>query len=184
DLGAWDKPRRNLWASRLGLAIRAAGRPVVLAAHSLGCHAVAWWARMEPAAAALVRGALLVAPPDVDEAPVDARLRGFAGSAGQALPFRATLVASSDDPYLSLAGARVLAQRWGAQFVDIGARGHINAESRLDVWPRGQALLDDLLGEAAGPAYDTSLAGPSAFPQLSVSTPFFVPHKEASIHEG
>jgi hypothetical protein len=66
ELGMWDQPHRNTWVNQLNLAIRAARRPVVLAAHSLGVIAVAWWARLEPEAAALVQGALLVAPPEVD----------------------------------------------------------------------------------------------------------------------
>src|SRR5262245_5536541 len=47
ELGMWDKPHRNTWVNKLNLAIRTADRPVVLAAHSLGCIAVAWWAHFE-----------------------------------------------------------------------------------------------------------------------------------------
>jgi hypothetical protein len=66
ELGMWDQPHRNTWVNQLNLAIRAAGRPVVLAAHSLGVIAVVWWAQLEREAAQLVKGALLVAPPEVD----------------------------------------------------------------------------------------------------------------------
>lgn len=41
ELGMWDNPHRNTWVNQLNLAIHRAGRPVVLVAHSLGCHAVA-----------------------------------------------------------------------------------------------------------------------------------------------
>jgi pimeloyl-ACP methyl ester carboxylesterase len=87
DLGMWDQPHRNTWVNQLNLAIHAAGRPVVLAAHSLGCIAVAWWAMLEPQAASLVRGALLVAPPEVDFFPRDPRVGSFAPVPAQPRPF-------------------------------------------------------------------------------------------------
>ena len=149
QLGDWDQPHRNAWVSNLGLAIRQAGRPVVLAAHSLGCHTVAWWAALEPEAATLVRGALLVAPPEVDFFPLDDRLSSFAPTVSVTLPFPAILVGSRNDPYMGLHGAQQLARRWDARFVDLGLRGHINADSGLGDWPLGQAFLRELMGEAS-----------------------------------
>ena len=67
ELGMWNRPHRNAWVNQLNAAILKASRPVVLVAHSLGCHAVAWWSALElPAAADKVIGALLVAPPKVE----------------------------------------------------------------------------------------------------------------------
>jgi predicted alpha/beta hydrolase family esterase len=80
ELGMWDQPHRNTWVNQLNLAIRAAGRPVVLAAHSLGVIAVVWWAQLEREAAQLVKGALLVAPPEVDFSPRSARRHFCAGA--------------------------------------------------------------------------------------------------------
>lgn len=153
DLGLWDRPHRNTWVNQLNLAIRAADRPVVLAAHSLGCLAVAWWARLEqPGADGPVRGALLVAPPEVDHAPLDPRLCGFAPAPRDRLPFPAVLVASRNDPYMRFAAARRIARAWGCGLVDAGAAGHINADSDLGAWPFGQGLLDGLLGAGPSPA--------------------------------
>lgn len=150
QLGDWDQPHRNSWVSNLGLAIhqsaRLSGQKVVLAAHSLGCHTVAWWAQLEPEAASLVRGALLVAPPEVDFFPLDDRLSSFAPTVSQPLPFPAILVGSRNDPYMGLHAAHQLARRWGARFVDLGMRGHINADSKLGHWPLGQALLAEVIG--------------------------------------
>ena len=82
ELGMWDRPHRNTWANQLNHAIRAANRPVVLVAHSLGCLTIAWWAQLEQAEAhAKVAGALLVAPPDVDFFPLDDRHRAAGGAA-------------------------------------------------------------------------------------------------------
>ena len=153
ELGMWDRPHRNTWINQLNLAVRAANRRVILVAHSLGCLAVAWWAKYEGSAAGeQVAGALLVAPPEVDFFPRDDRLTAFAPAPAQELPFPSILVASQDDPWISFLTARRLAQHWGSRFVDSGALGHINADSGLGDWPAGQRLLADLLPGAAASA--------------------------------
>ncbi len=150
QLGQWDQPHRNSWVNQLNLAIRASGRPVVLAAHSLGCLAVAWWALLEAAdAGRLIAGALLVAPPDVDTAPCDARLSGFAPTPAAPLPFPSIVVASRNDPYMTMRAARQLAHAWHAGFADAGPIGHINAESGIADWPFGQFLLSRLLARGS-----------------------------------
>ena len=147
ELGSWDKPNRNGWVNALNYAIRTVGRPVVLVAHSLGCLAVAHWAAMErPAFGSPVVGALLVAPPEVDVAPVDDRLLSFAPTPVAPLPFPSILAASRDDPYVQIGRARRLALFWGSQFADAGAAGHINAESELGRWEFGLFLLSRLTG--------------------------------------
>ena len=116
---------------------------VLLAAHSLGCILVAWWAA-HTRHAHKVRGALLVAPGDVERPDVAAQLRGWAPIVRKALPFPAVLVGSRDDPYCSIERARTLAADWGAHFIDYGEHGHINAASNLGAWPEGRALLQSL----------------------------------------
>lgn len=143
QLGQWDKPHRNSWVNQLSLAVRAVEGPVLLAAHSLGCHAVAAWAQMDPDAAQLVSGALLVAPPEVDFFPLDPRVSAFSPTPSAGLPFPSILVASRNDPYCAQPAARVLARMWRARFVDAGALGHINAESGLGHWEEGWNLFAD-----------------------------------------
>ncbi len=146
DLGMWDRPHRNTWVNKLNLAIREAGRPVVLVAHSLGCLAVAWWAALEqPGPDSPVLGALLVAPPDVDFWPMDERLLTFAPTPSAPLPFPSILAASHDDPYMGFRAARRLARLWGSNFADAGKIGHINAQSDIGDWDFGQFLLEMLL---------------------------------------
>lgn len=164
ELGMWDRPHRNTWVNQLNLAIyRAANgsrRPVVLAAHSLGCLVVAWWARYEqPAADGPVVGALLVAPPEVDFFPLDERLSQFSPTPAEKLPFRSILVASRNDPYMGVHTARQLARTWGSAFADAGEAGHINAESRLGDWAFGQALLEQLLSSQGNGAEPNGRSG-------------------------
>lgn len=157
ELGMWESPHRNTWVNQLNLAIERADRPVVLAAHSLGCHAVTWWAKYEqPRGDDRVLGALLVAPPEVQGEGVDPRLARFAPEPEEPLPFPSILVASRNDRYRAYPRAVKLARSWGSWLVDAGRAGHINADSELGAWQFGQVLLGQLLTGAV-PQDDTAV---------------------------
>ncbi len=146
DMGLWERPVRNVWVTRLNQAIRQTRAPVILVAHSLGCLAVAWWAALEGQVYGWpVAGALLVAPPDVDGPNRDPRLAGFGPAPKIILPFQTVVVASRNDPFASFEQSKRLAEIWGADFVDGGEIGHINAQSDLGNWPEGRSLLNALI---------------------------------------
>lgn len=147
----WHWPRRGDWMSQLEVAVLAsaeAGPPLLLAAHSLGCHLVAAWAA-HTGNARRVRGALLVAPPDTARADMPPQLAGWRHIVRQRLPFAAQAVISSDDPFCAPDRARALAADWGAPVFELQAAGHINADSGLGDWPQGLALLRGLAGSGA-----------------------------------
>lgn len=159
DLGQWSAPTRNAWVTRLDQAIRSAAAPVILVAHSLGCHAVAWWAALSGQPWGWpVAGALLVAPPDIAHAGACAELRRFGPAPKVALPFPAILVGSEDDPYCSAQRAFDLARDWGALFENAGHLGHLNAASGVGFWEEGQALLDRLIGASESAAHGGTAA--------------------------
>lgn len=143
----WLRPLRGDWSARLDevlLDTDTGGRgPVVLVAHSLGCMLAAAWAA-HSRNTHRVKAALLVAPPDVERADLRQMLPGWAPVPLPALPFKALVLASSDDPFCDLARARAFAAAWGADLVDVGARGHINAESGLGDWPQAHEHLKRL----------------------------------------
>ena len=150
QMGSWDSPDAAQWTSAIARAIEDATTPVLFAAHSLGCLAVALWAaKANPAALAKVRGALLVAPPDVRGQDAPPTLAQFRDAHEKPLPFRSILVASRNDPYATFQSSLRMAALWGARVVDAGDAGHINAESRLGDWEEGQGyLLSLILGPA------------------------------------
>ena len=143
----WMRPLRGDWSARLDEVVADSPAPVVLVAHSLGCILTAWWAAHSPLAAIKVRGALLVAPGDVERPDLAEHIPGWSPIMLQTLPFPAILVGSQNDPFCSAERARFLADRWGARWVDQGDCGHINAESGLGLWPLGQSLLAELAGD-------------------------------------
>jgi predicted alpha/beta hydrolase family esterase len=138
----WLWPRRGDWMARLEevLLDEARAAPVLLAAHSLGCHLVAAWAA-HSRNARLVRGALLVAPPEIERDDMPPNLFAWRPVVRQRLPFPAIAVTSGDDPYATPEHSAALVHDWGAERVDVGHRGHINGESGLGDWPAGRALL-------------------------------------------
>ncbi|MBV8970662.1 MAG: serine hydrolase family protein [Sphingomonadaceae bacterium] len=161
---SWDDPHPEAWTAALDRIVTASPLPVVLVAHSLGCATVAHWAA---GGGEGVAAALLVAPCDVERDGANPAIRRFAPMPAAALPFRSTVVASRDDPYASFARQRCFAHRWGSALVDVGAQGHINADSGLGGWRFGQVLLDDLCAAVADARYaraarlrDAAPAGP------------------------
>lgn len=142
EMPNWDHPHRADWVGALDEAVAACEGPPLLVGHDLGCLAIVHWAAGQ---AREVRGALLVAPLDVDTPEAAAPLRGFGPIPHGTLPFPAILAASSNDPFLRLGRARELAADWGARFVDLGPRGHLDLASGHGEWPLGEALLQELM---------------------------------------
>jgi uncharacterized protein len=158
NMGDWANPVRAYWVNQLDRALRLAGRPVLIAAHSLGCIAVASWVteRWSLAFHDIVAGALLVAPPNVESAEASSRMATFKPIPREPLPFPTLLLASHNDPFASFDTSARIAQMWGSELVDAGYAGHINADSGLQEWPEGIRLLNSL-GERANRRFDSGV---------------------------
>ncbi|WP_144156706.1 RBBP9/YdeN family alpha/beta hydrolase [Paraburkholderia sp. BCC1885] len=148
----WDHPVRDEWCRTLDAAVAASTGPLAFAAHSLGCLTVAFWAAQYATSESLakVTGALLVAPPDPAGPEFPPELSAYATVPMVALPFPSILVASTDDPYAGIPFARACATAWGSSWREIGARGHINADSGLGDWDEAQQWLASLTRGSAG----------------------------------
>lgn len=140
----WDRPQRDDWLRRLDRSIADGQRPAILIGHSLGTAlAVHWLASRAPGR---VKAALLVAPSDVESSShTPDEVRDFAPLPQARLPVPAIVVASNNDPYVDFGRAKAFASAWGAAFYDAGELGHINAVSRLGLWPQGLLILGQLL---------------------------------------
>src|SRR5262245_63297894 len=104
----WLAPTLTEWRACLDDAVAACERPPILVAHSLGCVLAAHWTRQ---ARRLIAGALLVAPADVDMlALVLDVVASFVPVPLETLPLPSIVVASTDDPYVSVQRAQPCAR--------------------------------------------------------------------------
>jgi len=147
----WDRPSPVDWIARLDAAIASAPRRVVLIGHSLAvATAVKWAADAAPDRLAKVAAALLVSPTDVENTdPSFDLVRPFAPMPRKPLPFPTLVLASRNDPRVTIARAREFAAAWGADLADVGELDHIGAAVRLGVWPLGLLYLGQLLARVA-----------------------------------
>lgn len=142
----WDQPDRSAWLARLDAAVREASGPVVLVGHSLGAVAAAVVAS-EPGQ---VAGLFLVAPADTEATDAIAPVRDFGPMPTGPMPVPSVVVASTDDPYLSLDRATALAAAWGSDLHVVPGGGHLNTASGHGPWPDGLQMLDAFCARLAG----------------------------------
>jgi len=138
----WDKPVLAWWAERVRDVLARSEQPLRIIAHSFGCLAAVVAAADRPDQ---VADLILVAPADPDrfdftglKPPGTSHDDRF--NLSRALPLRplqvkGLLVASHNDPWLDFDKATNLARAWGLGLHDLGAAGHINAESGHGPWP-------------------------------------------------
>src|SRR5262245_10365780 len=109
----WESPRRVDWVANLESAFEHGKPPFYLVGHSLGCITIAYWAQ---SSRLRVEGALMVAPADTERADFPTGPKGFQPLPTRKLPFPTILVASEDDPWLTIERAEVIAKGWGSRF--------------------------------------------------------------------
>ena len=138
----WDAPTCEDWIKTIEEKISAFElSTVVLIGHSLGCTAIAHWASTYHKQ---IKGALLVAPSDIESVQYTFPAKGFAPIPLGKINFKTIVVASTDDIWVSLDRAKFFADNWGSEFINIGKAGHINAASGHTNWDEGMAILKTL----------------------------------------
>ncbi len=144
----WNKPSLTEWLEALENEISRLNGDFILVAHSLGCALAAHWVTRESDHRHKLKGILMVAPADVDDAACTPdSVRGFSPMPMMALNCKTVTVTSSNDPYVSGIRASSFAQIWGGTEINIGDWGHINGASGLGDWPAGKRILEDLMCE-------------------------------------
>ncbi|WP_295118648.1 alpha/beta hydrolase [uncultured Chitinophaga sp.] len=140
----WESPDCHTWVQTIEQTVSMYDiSEIVLVGHSLGCIAIAQWAHQFPR---LIKGAFLVAPADVEAPGFSLPVRNFGPIPLEKLPFKSIVVASSNDPWMSLERSEYLAGQWGSEFENLGEAGHINAASGHGNWDEGLKLLKEKLG--------------------------------------
>lgn len=137
----WACPQREDWLQELERQVEMIGRDFWLVGHSLGCVLAAHFA--ESRLAGRIRGALLVAPCDLDATEtLHPCIIRFGAMPRRRLPFPSLVVGSLNDPYMPVDRLRRAAQAWGSDLVDIGEAGHINVASGFGRWSAGYDFLE------------------------------------------
>ena len=138
----WNNPDINDWTATIDKVLSAyEDETIVLVAHSLGCLTVAEWFKRYNRK---VKAALLVAPPDLNLVRKNINTDLFKENPILKLPFKSVLVASSNDPWISIDTASSYAKHWGSDFINIGDAGHINNLSGYGEWEQGYEILKTL----------------------------------------
>jgi uncharacterized protein len=138
----WEAPDCTDWIATIDKKVSEFKlSTIVLIGHSLGCSAIAHWANKYRR---IIKGALLVAPSDPEAPQYTFPANGFAPIPLRKIDFKTIVVASEDDVWVSLERARLFAQHWGSEFVNIGAAGHINVSSGYTDWNEGLQILQRL----------------------------------------
>lgn len=141
----WSKPVREDWTRELIKEVEAAKKPVVIVAHSLG---VPTFILSVPFLGKNVRGAFLVAPPDVSNPDIRPKhLMTFGPYPRNRLPFPSIVIASRNDEYCEFSVAEKIAEDWGSLFIDAGEAGHINTASGYGPWPEGLMVFSHFLAK-------------------------------------
>lgn len=141
QVNSWSHPDLHDWVASLHRAILQAKTPIILVAHSLGCVTVAHWAKRYPALASKIKGALLVAPADVERGSVSERLATFGPIPLRSLPFPSLVVGSTNDPAATIERIQHFANEWHSALHIIHGAGHINSLSGHTHWSDGLRLL-------------------------------------------
>ena len=140
----WNNPNKEIWIEELERTLIHVKGPILIIAHSIGCHTVVEWVKKYYKNHNII-GALLVAPPDTNAKSFPKEIIGYQNTPLEQLPFNSTCILSSDDPYSSIEKAEFLAEQWGSEVVYIGKKGHVNLASKLGNWEEGKEVLKKLL---------------------------------------
>ena len=138
----WDAPACEDWINTVDNNVMQFDlSTVVLVGHSLGCATIAHWSATFNR---IIKGALLVAPSDIEAPLYRFPATGFSPMPLEKIPFPTIVVASANDEWVSLARAHFFANQWGSQFINLGNAGHINVASGHTNWSEGMDILKTL----------------------------------------
>jgi len=143
DQQNWEKPVCDDWINQIEHEVNNCDESeVILISHSLGGIALVHWANKFKRS---VKGAMIVAPPDIENPYQDLALESFAPIPQRKLSFPSIVIASNSDPWATIDRSIFFADCWGSEFVNIGEAGHINSDSGFYRWDSGIEILRKLI---------------------------------------
>lgn len=136
---SWEKPMCIDWVNTINKAIMHYDQTtIVLISHSMGGIAIAHWAKEFNIK---IKGAMIVAPPDLDNPWQDLGLESFAPIPLLKFPFPSVIIGSTNDNWVTKERIQLFAQNWGSKLLLINNAGHINTNSGYGDWEEGLQIL-------------------------------------------
>ena len=140
----WFSPERDAWIEGVQRAVESVEDPIIFVGHSCGSVAITQWAERyhDPR----VRGAILVAPADVDDEYALEAIKVQRPLMLSKLPFPSVLVYSDNDIYVSVERVHYFAACWGSKAVHVlNEAGHINGDTGYGAWPQMLKWIEELV---------------------------------------
>jgi predicted alpha/beta hydrolase family esterase len=149
----WHKPEVNEWTRSLINSVSSAPKPVILIAHSIGVHLVSQAIHGDHTTEGerqillqKIKGAFLVAPPDVENPDIKPKhLMTFGPYARAPFPFPTLLIGSTNDHFCTIDKAEEMSKTWNSLFINAGEQGHINGDSGHGPWPEGLMVFSKFM---------------------------------------
>lgn len=143
----WENPNCNEWIERIEKELKRFDyEQLILISHSVGCVSIIKWFESY---GHRIRGALFVAPSDVDRPGYPKYITGFNPMPEHELPFPTIVVASSDDHVVTIERAKLFSRNWGSEFVVLDRAGHIESKSGFGKWDFGLELIKKIRQRSA-----------------------------------
>jgi predicted alpha/beta hydrolase family esterase len=141
----WETPVCDDWLQTIDATVTQHPlEEVILIGHSLACCTIVRWAEKHKR---IIKGALLVAPSDVEAPSYPHGTKGFSPMPKYKLPFPSIVIASTNDEYVTMERAKEFAGNWGSELINAGDLGHINSSSNLGNWSFGYSIFKRLMKE-------------------------------------
>ena len=136
---SWNKPTCTEWVNSINEAIMQHNPlSVVLISHSLGGIVIANWVKKFNIK---IKGAMIVAPPDIENPWQDLGLESFTPIPLQKFSFPTVVVGSLNDHWATKETTEHFAQNWGSKLIFLNDAGHINTTSGYGAWEEGLRIL-------------------------------------------
>lgn len=139
----WTEPTLEDWVERIDETLRGENlSETILITHSLGGIALAHWVLKH---SKKLKGALIVAPPDLENPYEDLGLKSFTPIPRINLQFPSILVCSSNDNWIGLERANHFANSWGSELIILKNAGHVSGDDGFNNWVEGLEILKKLV---------------------------------------
>ncbi len=115
---------------------------IILVGHSCGAVAITQWALTYDTRK--VKGALLVAPADVDSDSAIPPIHVQRPLPKRILPFATKLIYSDNDEHSTLTRSEKMGKDWGSELIMVQGASHFHTEAGFGEWPDAEKWISQL----------------------------------------